>query len=198
MDDSCHSSLSDLDLDDFVDAVEDENPRPFIPSGTPVNVSTNQRMNLCDFSNLIQRQRFSVTSTPIWTLRFGPDTSNPTLLACAGGDNVIYIYQILNALPKSSQPPSNDVLSPTPVVTLQGHTRPVISMHWRHDGLLISGSADKTARVWYIPPDDPSSAPPRPVAVLDHKEVVTSVVLPSIPHLSKRCHLLLLCHHWFS
>ncbi|KAL0227054.1 hypothetical protein P9112_014378 [Eukaryota sp. TZLM1-RC] len=179
------STDSDLsDLDDFVDAIEDDKPVPYVPTGEHVNVSTHQRMNECDFSNLIQRQIIEVTQNPIWSLKFGPDPQNPLLLACAGGDNNIHIFKVLSSEPCFHFNPSeynSKVLSPQPILVLQGHARPVISLCWRPDGLLLSASADKTARLWYIPPDDPLSAPPRPTAILDHKEVVTSVILPNLP-----------------
>ncbi|KAL0213053.1 hypothetical protein RCL1_006679 [Eukaryota sp. TZLM3-RCL] len=173
------SDASDLsDLDDFVDAVDDSLSPLLSATGPHIPVTTNKRMNVCDFNHLHQRQVIQINNTPVWTIKLGPCPKNPTLLACAGGDNNIYIYQVL---PYDSQTSSSDIFNSSPVRILSGHTRPVICLYWRSDGLLISGSADKTARIWFIPKDDPSSAPEVPVSVLDHKEVVTSVLLPEAP-----------------
>src|SRR5262245_60370201 len=83
-------------------------------------------------------------------------------LASAGLDNMIRIWDVAAVVAKRK---AGEVVAFSPVAVFEGHTQGVLSVAASEDGLsLISGSFDKTARVWDVP--DPLPAMGEKAAVV--------------------------------
>ncbi|KAG2501975.1 hypothetical protein HYH03_000471 [Edaphochlamys debaryana] len=110
---------------------------------------------------------------PVWASRFSADAR---LLATAGRDGVIKLWSVYwyppaksskliapsrdpadstapfstftsAATPAPSRPP---LLSTSPLISLPGHTSDVLDLSWSQCRLLLSASADQTARLWFV------------------------------------------------
>lgn len=139
-----------------------------------------------DFTNLYRWQRVRAHNGPIRVIEF---SRTGKFLATAGQDLAIKIWDIDSKLEdnradilKGVVGVSGDtVVSATrlhsaysyirrgaPLMVCRGHTSDVIALSWSKNDFLLSGSVDRTVRLWH----------PRAkgcMRILDHKDIVTSV-----------------------
>ncbi|KAG0945690.1 hypothetical protein G6F57_003890 [Rhizopus arrhizus] len=110
----------------------------------------------------------------VWVSKFSKDGK----YMAAGGQNcVITIWKVLRDLDRSDNmniqditphDPSIKVFHDAPVRIYKGHTADILDLSWSKNNFLISGSMDKTVRLWHI-----SQA--ICLCVFNHVDIVTSV-----------------------
>jgi len=127
-----------------------------------------------------------VHAGPIWVCEWSTDGTH---MASAGKDGRILVWQVLPSPHMSNHSPKGDggsgggesqsvfagvvvlgppLFAPHPVKAFAGHTADVTSVAWNQSGFVISGSVDKTARVWHL-------TTTQCLAVLAHPDFVSGV-----------------------
>jgi WD40 repeat protein len=66
-------------------------------------------------------------------------------LLAYGASSFLALTQLVD---HQTDPDSSDALAFGNVTTLKGHTARVTAVHWIQDGWVMSGSADKSVRLW--------------------------------------------------
>lgn len=139
-----------------------------------------------DFTNLYRWQRVRAHNGPIRVLEF---SRNGKCLASAGQDMIIKIWDIdtklddnrSNIMKGVTGAPSASgggttrmhaaysyIRNGLPLLSFKGHTSDIIALSWSKNDFLLSGSADRTIRLWH----------PRAkgcIRRLIHSDIVTSV-----------------------
>lgn len=126
-----------------------------------------------DFTDLHLVQQLTIpAASAVYALEFSLDGA---FLAAGCADGLIRVYEALSEgvlqQPSATVDPNIRVaalFSAEPVQVLGGHEEAVLSLSWSSNGFLLSGSADKTARLW-------SPSRPDSLAVFPHADIVTSV-----------------------
>ena len=147
-----------------------------------------------EYGGLFLRQCIQHHTEPLWAMAFNkPDPKDkiqrPLLLATAGSDRKICIWELVSTTEgkkvsatssgdagaeghsKCSEPHSSEcaVFEPLPWREFDSaHKSPIASLAW-NKGFLLSGSLDKTAKLWHV--DHPGV-----MATFEHPQAVTSVV----------------------
>ncbi|KAI9470862.1 MAG: WD40-repeat-containing domain protein [Benjaminiella poitrasii] len=110
----------------------------------------------------------------IWTCQFSKDGK---YMATAGQNCVVNVWKVLRDAGRNDnidvqdmlpQDPSIKVFHDAPVRVYSGHTADVLDISWSKNNFLISGSMDKTVRLWHVSQNVC-------LCVFKHLDVVTSV-----------------------
>lgn len=138
-----------------------------------VKVKSKGRSGRVDFADLHLVQQLTMAgASAVYALEFSLDGA---FLAAGCDDGIIRVYEALSEgvlqQPNSTVDPNIRVaaiFSAEPVQCLEGHEGAVLSLSWSTNGFLLSGSADKTVRLW-------SPSRPDSLAVFPHADMVTAV-----------------------
>lgn len=128
----------------------------------------------------------SKISKEIFVMRFSLDGK---YLAVAGRDSVIKVWKVIcsplgrmeynNQTQKKPPAKSNKnhdnivfehapVFHPTPVRIFKGHVNSILTLDWSKNNFLISGSMDKTVKLWHVDK-------PKALASFTHTDFITTV-----------------------
>ncbi|EGW32633.1 uncharacterized protein SPAPADRAFT_51169 [Spathaspora passalidarum NRRL Y-27907] len=125
------------------------------------------------------------SNNEIFVMEFSKDGK---YLAAAGRDSAIKIWKVISSplgrleyshkMKQEGVPPQSNKRDPvfhsapvfhqSPVRIFKGHTQNVLSLAWSKNNFLISGSMDKTVRLWHVDR-------PKCLQVFQHEDFVTSV-----------------------
>ncbi|KAI7900836.1 WD40-repeat-containing domain protein [Cokeromyces recurvatus] len=110
----------------------------------------------------------------VWICQFSKDGK---YMATAGQNCVIHVWKVLRDFKRSNNidvqdmmphEPSIKVFHDSPVRNYTGHTADILDISWSRNNFLISGSMDKTVRLWHISQNVC-------LCVFKHSDLVTSV-----------------------
>jgi len=119
--------------------------------------TTKKHKHKLAFSTVFQIQDISSCTGAIWVMKFSVDGK---YLATGGHDTIVRIWKVKDQ--------RETFFEPTPIRTYSGHTGDILDLSWSKNNFILSGSMDKTVRLWYISRDEC-------LHIFQHDDFVTSV-----------------------
>ncbi|CAI5468415.1 unnamed protein product [Closterium sp. Yama58-4] len=116
-------------------------------NGKPMSVSASDNGAVClwsaDSEDSVGMIRLASGKRAICTAKFGPAKGGENLLALAGADSKVYLYDLRNLQ--------------EPILSLAGHQRTVSYVRFMGPGSLVSSSVDSTVKLWDVTGSNPSN-----------------------------------------
>ncbi|GJP67193.1 hypothetical protein CLOP_g24044 [Closterium sp. NIES-67] len=115
-------------------------------NGKPMSVSASDNGAVClwsaDSEDSVAKIRLASGNRAICSAKFGPARGGENLLALAGADSKVYLYDLRNL--------------EEPLLSLAGHQRTVSFVRFMGPGSLVSSSVDSTVKLWDVTGSNPS------------------------------------------
>ncbi|RLV94702.1 hypothetical protein JA1_001515 [Spathaspora sp. JA1] len=149
------------------------------------NIPEEEELGSIDEELVPEGEPLKNSNNEIFVIEFSKDGK---YLAAAGRDSVIKIWKVISSplgrleyahkMKSEGIPPRSNKRDPvfhsapvfhqSPIRIFKGHTKSILSLTWSKNNFLISGSMDKTARLWHV---DRSKC----LQVFQHEDFVTTV-----------------------
>ncbi|CAI7734203.1 unnamed protein product [Closterium sp. NIES-53] len=117
-------------------------------NGKPMSVTASNNGAVClwsaDSEDSVGMIRLASGKRAICSAKFGPAKGGENLLALAGADSKVYLYDLRNLQ--------------EPLLSLAGHQRTVSFVRFMGPGSLVSSSVDSTVKLWDVTGSNPSNS----------------------------------------